>query len=395
MLCFLFLVKNHGDKVMYNEKISSLLGYIPYFERTDYQFYQWTPAEKDSEGTIMPGYPIYDDKFNSFISVVYDSGLLMENYSDFLNEHKIREEKFPGAIKKADLETLSAILTYIVRSARFSFSGYTNAIDNQLFLQILYRLRKIHIQSGGPNMEINKFPGEISEKLNYYVYLYSDPDTNEIFYVGKGKGDRVFAHLSDTTESEKNKKITEIKSRRKTPKIEILVHGLDEDTALRVEAAVIDLIGIDKLTNKISGYKSNTYGRLSVEQLIQRFNNTPANITEPAILIRINQQFHYGMSDIELYDATRSNWKLGESRNKAQYAFAVYNGIVQEVYEIKGWFRGGDTMCGQSKDYHAERWEFVGKLAPQELRDKYKGKSVADQFPQGGQNPIKYVNIKE
>ena len=31
----------------------------------------------------------------------------------------------------------------------------------------------------------------------WYVYLLSDPNTNEIFYVGKGKGNRVFDHFKN------------------------------------------------------------------------------------------------------------------------------------------------------------------------------------------------------
>jgi uncharacterized protein len=41
-------------------------------------------------------------------------------------------------------------------------------------------------------MQINKFSSEIIRKLKNYVYIYTDPENNEIFYVGKGKGDRVF-----------------------------------------------------------------------------------------------------------------------------------------------------------------------------------------------------------
>lgn len=243
-------------------------------------------------------------------------------------------------------------------------------------------------------MEINRLPASIRDKLKYYVYIYMDPDTNEIFYVGKGKGDRVFSHLNDTGENEKSNKIKEIRSRGKNPKIEVLIHGLeDEDTALRVEAAVIDLIGVDKLTNKVHGYKSNTYGRLGIKQLIQRFNNEPAEITEPGLLIRINQYFHYGMPPVELYDVTRGSWKLGEARNKAKYAFAVYNGIIQEVYEIKGWFRSGDTMKLAAIGSIEERWEFVGNIA-KDIRDKYINKSVAHLFKHGNQSPVVYVNIK-
>lgn len=41
------------------------------------------------------------------------------------------------------------------------------------------------------------FSKETINALKYYVYVYSDPDTNKPFYVGKGKENRVFNHLND------------------------------------------------------------------------------------------------------------------------------------------------------------------------------------------------------
>ncbi|QEY21607.1 hypothetical protein D0S48_13550 [Psychrobacillus sp. AK 1817] len=43
-----------------------------------------------------------------------------------------------------------------------------------------------------------QFSKEVINKLKYYVYIYSDPETEEIFYVGKGIGNRVFSHLIDS-----------------------------------------------------------------------------------------------------------------------------------------------------------------------------------------------------
>ncbi|HIO04524.1 MAG TPA: GIY-YIG nuclease family protein, partial [Gammaproteobacteria bacterium] len=46
--------------------------------------------------------------------------------------------------------------------------------------------------------------------MKYYVYLLLDPITDEIFYVGKGKGNRVFSHLKDISDNDKVRKIQEI-----------------------------------------------------------------------------------------------------------------------------------------------------------------------------------------
>lgn len=38
------------------------------------------------------------------------------------------------------------------------------------------------------------FSPETIDHLKYYVYTYADPTNHEIFYIGKGTGNRIFAH---------------------------------------------------------------------------------------------------------------------------------------------------------------------------------------------------------
>ncbi|MGB9141561.1 MAG: hypothetical protein WCB71_05125, partial [Aestuariivirga sp.] len=42
-----------------------------------------------------------------------------------------------------------------------------------------------------------KFSDEVASKLGYYVYRLIDPRYGETFYVGKGKGNRMFSHVRD------------------------------------------------------------------------------------------------------------------------------------------------------------------------------------------------------
>ena len=111
------------------------------------------------------------------------------------------------------------------------------------------------------------FAEEICRKLRHYVYLYIDPASGDVFYVGKGKGNRAFDHLDDRSESGKCDRIKAIRKTGCEPQIELLAHGLDENAALQLEAAAIDLIGRRTLTNSVRGWKSGTYGRMTVDQV--------------------------------------------------------------------------------------------------------------------------------
>lgn len=121
--------------------------------------------------------------------------------------------------------------------------------------------------------------------------------------------------------------------------------------------------------------------------------DTEANIDHPSILIRIARLWDPAMTSEELYDATRGHWKVGSRREQAELAMAVADGVVREVYVIEGWHRAGTTRSATDVHRSAppDRWEFTGRRAPAEIREKYRGRSVKHYFPRGSQNPIRYA----
>ena len=241
---------------------------------------------------------------------------------------------------------------------------------------------------------MKKFPSKVAEQLKFYVYLYIDPRTDQPFYIGKGKGNRAFSHLDEVKESDKVRLIKEIRDSGYEPKIELLKYGLTEKDALLVEATAIDLLDIGNLTNQSRGHGSKHGARAPVEEVIATLAAEPVEITEPAILINIKRGYRYGLRPIELYDQTRSSWRVGSKRDRAKYAMAVYKGVVREVYEITVWVPARSTMHSFERVGEADpkRWEFVGTIAPEKIRSKYKDRSVARYQKPGAQNPIMYVN---
>ena len=243
---------------------------------------------------------------------------------------------------------------------------------------------------------IHRLPPGVAGKLGYYVYLYVDPRTDQPFYVGKGVGERVLDHLTGEGESRKHRIIAELRERGLQPRLEILAHGLENEAcAFRVEAAAIDLLGLGSLANQMRGWRSLQFGRMSLAELVGFYAAEPVEVVHPVLLIRINQMFYRGMPAQELLEATRGVWRLGERRAQARYALAVFEGVVQAVYAIESWHPAG-TLPYETRpleDVRVEgRWEFAGRPAPGEIGDIYMGRSVADYFRRGQQNPVVYVN---
>jgi hypothetical protein len=244
-------------------------------------------------------------------------------------------------------------------------------------------------------LTFTRFPPELHETLKFYVYIYIDPATEDPFYIGRGQGDRAFAHLNETDRNEKNLRIEAIRSRGQQPKIDLLCYGLTEENAALVEAATIALLGRPPLLNLMRGDFGMGYGRVSAQDIIRIASAKPVNVEENAILIRINKLFQSNMTPLELYEATRGVWVVGLRRNKAEFAFAVYQGIVVAVYRIDRWWPAGSTEYKTRPPETVKRegrWEFEGAVA-QKLSERYLGGSVRDYLPaHGGANPITYVN---
>ncbi|NDA27025.1 MAG: hypothetical protein EBZ05_09410 [Verrucomicrobia bacterium] len=244
------------------------------------------------------------------------------------------------------------------------------------------------------------FPHAVLSKVGIYVYLYRDPRDGKIFYVGKGKGQRAFQHLSDEKDGPKNRKIQEIREAGLEPKIEILTHGLkDDETALKIEAALIDLIGIDELVNEVRGYEAISHGKMDVQELVALYDAPKGMIRDQGILlIRINQLFRHGMGPEELYEATRGVWKIGARRDSVRHVLALYQGVVKEVYAVEGWepanwrvyrFRADELKAREKQD--VGRWQFGGSVAKEPIRGRYLGKDVSKYLVKGAMNPIQYV----
>ena len=226
------------------------------------------------------------------------------------------------------------------------------------------------------------------EKLQYYVYLLIDPRDEEVFYVGKGKGGRITAHLFGAREREelatdKVKRIRDIEDAGLEVKHVVLRHGLLDKEALEVESAVIDLLGKDNLTNLMKGHHSEDRGWMTLEDIKLRYEAEKAVFEEQAILININALYRRNMTAEEIYEATRQSWKINTGRAEGiRIACTVYRGIIREVFFVHKWYRPPGANG---------RAVFDGERATDDIREKYRRKSVKEYWPKGFSGPIRYA----
>lgn len=232
------------------------------------------------------------------------------------------------------------------------------------------------------------FTQSVIEKLGFYVYFLQDPRTEEIFYVGKGVGNRVFNHLDGAIETdfetEKLAIIRSIVDSGNAVKHYILRHDLTEPASFEIEASLIDFIGMKNLSNLQSGHYSGDYGLKTTDEITAIYDAEEFSTDKDILLININKLYHRKMTDEELYESTRKAWVLGSRKDNAKYAIATYRGLTREVYEIHDWYpieRNGK-----------QRWGFTGCLANDQLRKGLRYKSITSYFPKGAANPIKYIN---
>ena len=157
-------------------------------------------------------------------------------------------------------------------------------------------------------MDITEFPSGVIEHLGWYVYRLNDPRDGSTFYVGKGKGNRVFAHMrgevaatdDDELLSNKLKQIREIRLAGLEVIHVIHRHGMtDEKTAYEVEAALID--AYPGLTNIMNGAGSNEFGAAHVKELIATYQPETITFHHKALMISVNRS----AKDSELYDAAK------------------------------------------------------------------------------------------
>lgn len=160
---------------------------------------------------------------------------------------------------------------------------------------------------------INHFSLDVQQQLKNYVYALVDPrpdeqaqTTGNVFYIGRGVGDRVFSHEQEArhdhggSDYAKLERIREIEQAGYQVKRWIISWGLTEREAQVAEGALIDFFEIlsaqhygSAPTNRVAGYHNDDQDQHALRyETVEEIN---ARLSMPVVSLKKIKDAHIGL----------------------------------------------------------------------------------------------------
>ena len=243
-------------------------------------------------------------------------------------------------------------------------------------------------------MTTQSFSIAARETLQHYVYRLVDPRNGETFYVGRGRGDRVFKHVAGNVKSAgkdeldpKFSRISQIQAEGLEVQHIIHRHGMDLDTAKEVEAALID--ASSGLTNRMGGASSADRGVRHADQIIKEHDAQEFELEHKLILISVGKTYE----ERGVYEAVRAAWHMNGNRAREHnLVLARIGRFVVGAYKVNEWLDWAPNVFPYDPEGLEGRIDFGGVEADKEVRDHYVGKRVpAKLLPKGAQRSFRYL----
>lgn len=247
----------------------------------------------------------------------------------------------------------------------------------------------------------NPLSPRVVENLGLYVYALRDPRNQSIFYVGVGRGNKIYSHDWDalgeagTLDSESVGEPDRDEARRawiqRIRDIYAAGHSVDHivlrhrienahDATAEAREAVHVVTDALRLLERGTGNPilTNLAGEpvdlerraMSVEELAVQYSALPApELPVPGALVRVPAAAHRSLSAEDLYEASRGPWPAGAAaRNVPDLPVIVFaDNIVRAVYRVRSW-----NQVGANAD---QQFRFTAEVDP-ELEAAFVGTRV-------------------
>jgi hypothetical protein len=133
-------------------------------------------------------------------------------------------------------------------------------------------------------------------------------------------------------------------------------------------------------------------------------STSAAEITVPAILIKIAKEWRPGLTPDQLYERTRRYWICSPARKKTppQFAFSIAKGLIVQVFKISDWedYDMSKVVIDPTRLFRTRppldqkgriRKGFIGVVSSHPLSVAQIGKSIRH-LRFGSGSPFAYVN---
>ena len=223
---------------------------------------------------------------------------------------------------------------------------------------------------------MDRFSEKAKSELKFYVYCLVDPDNKELFYVGKGQKDRVFAHgmvNNGLTEEDRENNDKEVRIKKiGYDRVEryIVRHGLSENEAELVESVLIDFLNVrigdsHNLTNIQLGKDSNKYGLSEVALIERKYGYPPlkeANFTDNVLIVKVSRSLKEDTAEAR-YAAARGDWAMDGKKvaEMDHYVLVDYNGSFIDIFKPLAWEKTEDGRMRFEKDDTCDLAEYREK----------------------------------
>ncbi|MFZ2174812.1 MAG: GIY-YIG nuclease family protein [Rhodococcus sp. (in: high G+C Gram-positive bacteria)] len=302
---------------------------------------------------------------------------------------RVRFAQFVDVTKSLERH-IGHTFTSVQAAATALFDGIERGVPVGLKLAALRLILKEVYQTRHAPQPFSK---RVGEALGTYVYVLLDPRNRSIFYVGTGRGNRVYGHVWEALAENEHRQMledpetdgAEVRAATISRIREIYDSGLEvehyviahriADTDTVAEAlgnGVVGALGLldgADLTNLAGG--PGEHRAVLVDDLVLQYSAEPVpGLPTPCVVLEVPRAAERDTAPEEIYELARGPWTAGAAvRNTADIPVIVFaDNIVRAAFRARSWSTvarpGGEAL-----------WRFTGDVDP-ELESQFVNKRI-------------------